>query len=153
MFTYFDFVDFSYLNSFIIFLFYSTNLHHGQGNWSFFKNNWSKLSTSTLKKPVLSSSAAHTSFASNSTQISISSQLDTTSNTYNIHSCVTPQNKITVFRPLLQPLMWRHWMLHCILHLLSYTQPISVNSNYYFSSWLSGLDFIVFICLNNFFMA
>ena len=75
-------------------------MHHGQGNWSFFKNNQSKLSTSTVKKPILSSSADHTSFASNSTQTSISSQLDNkdittnqnknnTSNIDDIHSCVT----------------------------------------------------------------
>ena len=32
--SYFDFVEFSQLSSFLIFLFYSTNLHHWQGNWS-----------------------------------------------------------------------------------------------------------------------
>ena len=36
----------------------------------------SKLSTTTLKEPILSSSASHTSSASNSTQISISYRLD-----------------------------------------------------------------------------
>ena len=41
-----------------------------------FKYNQSKILTPTLKKPVLSSSAAHTLYASNSTQTSISSQLD-----------------------------------------------------------------------------
>ena len=62
----------------------------------------SKLSTSTLKKPVLSSSASHTSFASNLRRTSISSQLDNKDNTINqnkkntsniddIHSFVTPQ--------------------------------------------------------------
>ena len=96
----FRFVELSHLSSFIIFSFYSTNLHHGQGNWSFKKNIWSKLSTSTLKKPVLLSSADHTSPASNSTRIPISYQLDNkdittnkkknnTSNTDDIHSCVT----------------------------------------------------------------
>ena len=64
-----------------------------------FKYNWSKISTPTLKEPVISSSAAHTSSASNSTKKFISSQLDnkdiTTnqnknkiSNTDNIHSCI-----------------------------------------------------------------
>ena len=64
----------------------------------------SKLSTPTLKKPVLSSSAAHTSSASNSTPTSISYQLDNkdiatnqnnnnTSNTYDIQSCVTPRKQ------------------------------------------------------------
>ena len=62
----------------------------------------SKLSNPTPKKHVLSSSATHISYASNSTRTSISSQLDNkyintdqinnnTSNTDDIHSCVTPQ--------------------------------------------------------------
>ena len=70
----------------------------------FCKNNQLKLSTSTLKKPVVSSSAAYTSSASNSTRTSISSQLDNkdtttnqnrnnTSNTDDIHSSLTPQKK------------------------------------------------------------
>ena len=82
----------------------------------YFKYNRSKISTTKLKKPILSSSAAHTSSASNLTQTSISSQLDNkdstknknknnTSNTYEIHSCVTQQKKITVSRPHLQPLV------------------------------------------------
>ena len=41
-----------------------------------FKYNRSKISTPTLKKPVLSSSAAHTQYASNLTGTSISSKLD-----------------------------------------------------------------------------
>ena len=70
----------------------------------YFKYNRSKTSNKTLKKPVLSSSAAHTSSASNSTGTSISSQIDNkdiftnqnknnTSNTDDIHSCVTPQKQ------------------------------------------------------------
>ena len=70
----------------------------------FFKYNQSKLSTPTLKKPVLSSSAAHASYASNLKRKSISTQLDNkdiftnqnknkTSNTDDIHSCVTPREK------------------------------------------------------------
>ena len=69
-----------------------------------FKYNRSKISTPTLKKPVLSSSASHKSSASNSTGTSISSQLDNknsttnhnknnTSNIYYIHSCVTAQKQ------------------------------------------------------------
>ena len=68
---------------------------------SSFKYNISEISTPTLKKPVLSPLAAHTSSASNSTQTFISSQLDNkdittnqnknnTSNTDGIHSFVTP---------------------------------------------------------------
>ena len=66
------------------------------------KYNRSKISTPTLKKPVLSYSGDHTLYASNSTVTSISSQLDNkyintnqnknnTSNTYDIHSCGTPR--------------------------------------------------------------
>ena len=65
-----------------------------------YKYNRSKISTPTLKKPVLSSSANHTSYTTNSTRTIISSQLeneDSTaiqntpdiSNTDDIHSCVT----------------------------------------------------------------
>ena len=53
-----------------------------------FKYNRSKISNPTLKKPVLSSSADHTSYASNSAQIYISSQLD------NID--ITTQRKIQI---------------------------------------------------------
>ena len=69
-----------------------------------FKYNQSKIYTPTLKKPVLSSSNAHTSSASNFTQTFISSHLDNeditaiqnkkdTSNTDDIRSCVTPRGK------------------------------------------------------------
>ena len=69
-----------------------------------FKYNQSKISTPTMKKSVLSSSAAHTSSASNSKRTSISSQLDnkyittnkknnSTSNTDDINSRVTPQKQ------------------------------------------------------------
>ena len=64
----------------------------------------SKPSTPKIKRPVLSSSAAHTSSTSNSKRTSISSQLDneditinknknSTSNIYDIHSCVTPRKQ------------------------------------------------------------
>ena len=69
-----------------------------------FKYNRSKIPTPTLKKPVSSSSTAHTSYASNLTRTFISSQLDNedstaiqnknnTSNTDDIHSCVTPRKQ------------------------------------------------------------
>ena len=69
-----------------------------------YKYNQSKISSPTLNKPVLSSSASHTSSAKNSTGKSISSQLDikemftnkkksNTSNTDDIHSCVTPRKQ------------------------------------------------------------
>ena len=48
-----------------------------------FKYNQSKISTPTLKKPVLSSSAAHTSYTSNLTQTFISSQLENEDSTAN----------------------------------------------------------------------
>ena len=69
-----------------------------------YKYNQSKISTPTLKKPILSSSANHTSYTTNLSQTIISSQLEnedsnTTQNTSeilnkdDIHSCVTPQKK------------------------------------------------------------
>ena len=69
-----------------------------------FKYNRPKQSTPTIKKYVLLSSDNHTESASNSTETSISYQLDNkcittnqnsnnTSNTDDIHSCVTPQNQ------------------------------------------------------------
>ena len=71
---------------------------------SFYKHNWLKLYTPTIKKPVLSSSDSHTSPASNSTRTPISSRLDnkhiTTnqnknkiSNIDDIQSCLTPQKQ------------------------------------------------------------
>ena len=69
-----------------------------------FKYNWSKISTQTLKKPVLCFSDAHASSASNLTRAFISSHDDNkdstviqnkknTSNTDDIHSCVTPRKQ------------------------------------------------------------
>ena len=88
------------------------------------------------KKPVLSSSAAHKSSAIKLTQTSISSQLDNkyittnqnknnTSNTYDIHSCVTPRKQnysiqVTSKTTCLIPLK-----THFLLHLLSYTEQKS----------------------------
>ena len=71
-----------------------------------FKFYRSKISTPTLKKPILSSSAAHTSYTSNLTRTIISSQHDNkesntiqnttdTSNTDDIHSCVTLRKQNT----------------------------------------------------------
>ena len=93
----------------------------------FYKHHWPKLSTPTLKKPILSSSVSHTSSASNSTWTSISSILDNKwintnqnknniSNTDDIQYCVTPGKKSTMFRPHIRPLIWCH----------SYSWPASV---------------------------
>ena len=86
-----------------------------------FKYNRSKISTPTLKKPVLSSSANHTSSSSNLKRTIISSQLeneDSTaikntsdiSNVDDIHSCVTPRKQNTSVQdtstpPCLTPLI------------------------------------------------
>ena len=81
-----------------------------------YKYNQPKQSIPTFKKPVLSSSAANASSASNSIRTFISYQLHTknittnqnknnASNTYDIHSCVTPKKQNTVSRPHLQPLV------------------------------------------------
>ena len=69
-----------------------------------YKYYQSKISTPTLKKPVLSSSANHTSYSTNSTPTIMSHQLqhkDSTSiqntvdisNTDDIQSCVTPRKQ------------------------------------------------------------
>ena len=69
-----------------------------------FKHNRSKISTPTLKKPVLLSSANRTSYTNNLKRTIISSQLeieDSTaiqnmleiSNTDDIHSCAAPQKQ------------------------------------------------------------
>ena len=79
----------------------------------------SKISTPTLKKPVLSSSANHTSYKTNLTPTIMSHQPQhknstsikntvNASNTDHIHSCVTPRNSISVFRPHLNPLDLTH---------------------------------------------
>ena len=79
----------------------------GKDIGGFYKHNWSKLYTPTLKKPVLSYSYSHTSSASNSIQSYISSRIDnkhiTTnqnkkniSNADDIQSCVTPQNNYSL---------------------------------------------------------
>ena len=86
-----------------------------------YKNYRSKISTPTLKKPVLSSSANHTSYTTNSTPTIMSYQLqhkDSTSiqntvdvsNTDDIHSCLTLQKQnisvqATSTSPRLTPLI------------------------------------------------
>ena len=100
-------------------------MHHGQGNWSSFKNKQSKISTQTPNKPVLSSSTSHTSSASNLTRTSTSYQIDNkdittnqnknnTSNTDDIHSCVTPhkQNYSVQATPTTTNLMPLNAILH-----------------------------------------
>ena len=70
----------------------------------YFIYNRSKISTPTLKKSVLSSSANHTSYTTNPTRTIISYQLKNEdsnaiqntsdiSKTDDIHSCVTPQKQ------------------------------------------------------------
>ena len=67
-----------------------------------YKYDRSKILNPTLKKPVLSSSANHTSYTTNSTPTIMSHQLQhkdsnsiqktvNTSSTDDIHSCATPQ--------------------------------------------------------------
>ena len=79
-----------------------------------YKYNRSKISISTLKKPVLSSSENHTSYTTNSTPTIMSHQLqhkDSTSiqntvnisNTYDIHSCVTPRKQNISFQATSTP--------------------------------------------------
>ena len=86
-----------------------------------FKYNRTKISTPTLKKPVLSSSVHHTSYTTNLTRTIVSHQLenkDSTSlqntldisNTDAIHSCVTPRKQnisvqTTCTPPPLKPLI------------------------------------------------
>ena len=70
-------------------MFYSNHWHHGQVDGRSFKYNQSKISTPTLKKPILSSSENHTSYTTNLSQTIISSQLEnedrnTTQNTSEI---------------------------------------------------------------------
>ena len=116
----FWFLQFSHLSSFIIFLFFVPIFIMGKDIGRLLKHIWSKLPTTTLKKPVLSSSDAHASSVSNSTGSFISSRLDnkvitknlnsnSNSNANDIHSCVTPQtqnyivqdtSKTTCFTPL-----------------------------------------------------
>ena len=81
-----------------------------------YKYNRPKQINPTFKKPVLSSSADHASSTGNLKRTFISSKLNNknitknqnknkNSNTDDIQSCVTPGEKITVFRPHLQPLV------------------------------------------------
>ena len=86
-----------------------------------YKYNRSKISTPILKKPVLSSSANHTSYKTSLSQTIISSQLENKDSTAiqntseilnidDIHSCVTPQRQnisvqATSTPPCLTPLI------------------------------------------------
>ena len=97
----------------------------------YFKYNRSKISTPTLKKPVLSSSGNHTSYTTNPTRTIISYQLENEditaiqntsdiSNADDIHSFVTPRKQNTSVQetstpPLLTPLITNY-----LLRLLSY---------------------------------
>ena len=70
----------------------------------FYKHNRPRTSSRTLKKPVLLSSANHTSYITNSTPTIMSHQLQHKDSTYiknkvnilntnDIHSCVTPRKQ------------------------------------------------------------
>ena len=82
----------------------------GKGIECFSKYNWLKLSTTKLKKPVLSSLYFHTSSASNYTRTPIWYHFDNnditsnqnknnTSHTDDMHWCITPRKRVIVFRP------------------------------------------------------
>ena len=97
--SYFDLLSFPNYPHFSYFHFMVLICTMGKEIGRSFKYNWSKLSTSTLKEPVVSSSAAHTSSASNSTTTSIWPELDNkeittnenknnTSSIDDIHSCI-----------------------------------------------------------------
>ena len=110
--------------------FNSANLHHGQGNWLFFKNNQSKLSNSTLKIQLLIHHPkliwhGRTYWLNLKIKTSLKSKQEQHLK-YRWHQlmCNTTK-KITLIRPHQQPLIWRNWILHWILHLLSYTQQLN----------------------------
>ena len=105
-----------------------------------FKYNRSKISTPTFKKPVLSSSANHTSYTTNSTPTFMPHQVQhkestsiqnkvNTSNTYDIHSCVTPQKQNISFQatstpPCLTPLITTLPLLPVELPKTTYLPPL-----------------------------
>ena len=112
----FSFVQLSHLSSFFIFFVLVIIYIMVKNIGCSYKYNRPEKYTPKFTKPVLSSSSAHTLYASNLTGTSISSQPDNkdittnqnknnTSNTYYIHSCVTPQRQITVSSPHLHPLV------------------------------------------------
>ena len=105
-----------------------------------YKYNRSKISSPTLKKPVLSSSANHTSYTTNSTPTIMSHQLqqkdsNSIQNTVNIsnkddiHSCVTPQKQnisvqATSTPPRLTPLITTLPLLPVELPKTTYLPPL-----------------------------
>ena len=102
--SYFDLLSFLTYPRFSSFRFLVLIFTMGKKIGRSFKYNRSKLSTPKLKKPILSPSDAHTSYASNLKWTSISYQLDNknittnqsnnnTLNTDDINSCVTPQKQ------------------------------------------------------------
>ena len=98
----------------------------------FYKHNRPKSSSPTLKKPVLSSSAHHTSCITISNPNITSHQLQhkgsasnqdkvNISNTDDIHSCVTPKrHNIIVQATSTPPRLRHHWSLLYLFYLLSY---------------------------------
>ena len=71
----------------------------GKDIGSFYKYNRSKISCSTLKKPVLSSSANHTSYTTSLSQSILSSQLDNKDST-------AIQNTSEILKYILYPLLY-----------------------------------------------
>ena len=112
----------------------------GEDIGSSFKYNRSKISSPTLKKPVLLSSANYTSYTTNLTQTIMSDQLqhkDSTSiqnavkitNTDDIHSCVTPRKQNISFQatstPRLTKLITTLPLLPVELPKISHLPPLS----------------------------
>ena len=134
--TIFRFVELSQSSSSILFSFYSNNLNHGQGSWSFLnitdrnyqlqhsRNLFYNLHMLIHHMQVIWHEHPYRLNFIIKTLLQIKTrttpQIQMASNHVQHH-----EHKITVFRPHLQPLIWPHWILHCILHLLSYTQQLN----------------------------
>ena len=105
-----------------------------------YKHNRSKISSPTLKKPVLSSSENHTSYTTNLTPTIMSCQLQhrdsisiqnrvNISNTDDIHSCVTPRKQSISVRatptpPRLTPLITTLPLLRVALPKTTHLPPL-----------------------------
>ena len=118
-----------------------------------YKNNRSKISSPTLKKSVLLSSENHISCTTNLTPTIMSHQLQhrykssiqntvNTSNTHDIHSCVTPWKCNISVKATYTPLVWHHWSLLYLFYLLSYQKQHiypHLAKNICVSSWTTNL--------------
>ena len=112
----------------------------GKNIGCYYKYNRSQISSPTLKKPVLSSSAAHTSYTTNLTPTIMSHQLQhkdrssiqnlvNISNTYDTHSCVTPRKQNISYQttykpPRLTPLITTLPLLHVELLKTTHLPPL-----------------------------